>query len=100
MLVLMAIGAQQFPVAAVRRIVLVIAVFMMYFKELQIGMGEGAGAAPAHPGIELQRLRAVTGIPLVCRAARLKNHLVQPVIVLRHDDLLQWQDYAAANSLS
>jgi hypothetical protein len=72
----------------------------MYFELMQIGMGKRAGATPAHPGIQLQRLRAVTGFPLIGRAARLKNHLVQPVIVLRHDDLLQLPDYAAANSLS
>jgi hypothetical protein len=88
MFMLVAISAQQLPVAAIRRVVVVIAVFMMNFKQLQIGMGEGTSAAPAHPRIKLQRLRAITFITLVGRTPRFKDYLVEPVIVLRHQNLL------------
>src|SRR5438045_3687853 len=55
MLVLVAIGAQQFPVAAVTGIVVVVVVAVMHLEQAQIGVGEFPAAATANPGIHLER---------------------------------------------
>src|SRR5262249_22481708 len=71
MLVLVAVGAQQLPVAAVRRIVVVIVVAVMDFQQLQIAMREVAAAPPAHPRIDLERLLAISFGALFARPTRL-----------------------------
>ena len=53
-LVVVAIDAQQFPVAAVGRIEIVIVVPVVHGQLLQIGPGELARAAAADPRIHLQ----------------------------------------------
>lgn len=47
---LVAIGAKQFPVATVGRVVLVVTVLMMDLKELEIAAVEGPGTPPAPTG--------------------------------------------------
>ena len=54
-----AIQAKQFPVAAVGRVVVVVAVLVVDFQELQVAVVELAGAAAAHPGEQFQCLGAV-----------------------------------------
>ena len=79
MLVLVAIRAQQLPVAAVCRIVIVIAVLVVHFEELQIAVGERAPAHAAYPRKELQRLLTVTGGPALGVAPRFSHDVVQPI---------------------
>ena len=49
--VIVAIQAQQFPVAAVGRVVVVIVVAVMHRQLLHVGVGEFTHAAPAYPRI-------------------------------------------------
>lgn len=80
MLVLVAIGAEQFPIAAIRRVVVVVAVLVVDFELLKIAVRERAGTASAHPGKELERLRAIALSPFLGVASRFENNLVQPTI--------------------
>src|SRR5688572_18851142 len=59
MLIVVAVQAEQLPVAAVRRIVAVVVIPMVDGQLAQVGIGELAGAAPADPRVNLQRLLAV-----------------------------------------
>ena len=75
---LVAIGAQKFPVAAIGGIVVVIAVPMVDFEQLQVRMRELPRAPAADPRIELERLLAVTLRALRLRAPGLRDDAVQP----------------------
>ena len=75
---LMAISAQQLPVAAVGRVVIVIAVPMVDFEQLQVRMRELPRAPAADPRIELERLLAVTLRALRLRAPGVRDNAVQP----------------------
>ena len=55
-LVVVAVHAQQFPVAAIRRIVIVIVIAVMDRQFAKVGAGKFAGAATTDPRIELERL--------------------------------------------
>src|SRR2546423_92625 len=59
MLVLVAVDAQQFPVAAVGRIIVVIAILVMHGELAQALAFELAAAARADAGEDLERLAAV-----------------------------------------
>src|SRR5688572_32512427 len=61
-LVLVAVDAQQLPVRAVGRVVVVVAVDVVHGELAQPRGGEFARAAGADPGQELQRLLAVVRI--------------------------------------
>ena len=80
-LVLVAIGAQQLPVAAIGRIVVMVVIPMMYLEQLQVRVGELAAAAAADPGIHLERPLAVAVLTLVTRASRLGDDPVQMGVV-------------------
>jgi len=75
--VLVAVGAKQLPVAAIGGVVVVIAVFVMDFEQLEIGMREGARAAAADPRIHFQRAFAIAGGALVGVAAGVADELVE-----------------------
>ena len=79
MLCVVAVKAQQFPVAAVSRIVVVIAVLVVNREHAQVRAGEFAPAAPAYPGKEFERLLAIGLFATVPDAPGLGNQLVQPV---------------------
>lgn len=64
MFVVVAVEAQQFPVAAVRRVVVVVVVAVVYRQLVQVLAVELARAAPADPWIKLQRLLAVIALAL------------------------------------
>lgn len=59
MLVVVAVEAQQFPVAAVGRVVAMVVVAVMHGEFAQVGAHEFAGAAAADPGIDFQGLLAI-----------------------------------------
>jgi hypothetical protein len=59
-LVIVAVNAEQFPVAAVRRVVVVVVVLVVDGELAHVGMVEFTRAASADPGEQFQRLAAVT----------------------------------------
>jgi hypothetical protein len=79
MLVVVAIDAQQLPVAAIRGIVVVIVVLMVNGQLAQRLALEFAGTAGADMGEELQRPLSVTGLPLLFFPAHLRDQLRLPV---------------------
>ena len=60
MFVIMTINTEVFPVASVRRIVLVIVIFMVNRQFMHIPICELSAATGAHPGVNLERLFAVS----------------------------------------
>ena len=62
--VVVAIDAQQFPGAAIRRVVVVIMITMMHGELLQVYAGELARAASANPRVLLERLFTVAEFAL------------------------------------
>lgn len=77
MLIVVTVDAQQFPVAAVRRIIVVIMIAVMHREFLQVGTGEFAPAAAADPGIHLERLIAVAVAARFSVAPGLGDQLVE-----------------------
>ena len=75
--VIVAVQAQQFPVAAVGRIVVVIVIPVVNGQFSQVGARELAGAAPADPGIDLQRLLPVAELARLGRSAGFRHDAVQ-----------------------
>ena len=86
MFVLMTVGAKQFPVAAIGRVVVVIVVLVMHFEQLQIGMIESARTSVADPGKQFQSLRPVTLFPFFGAASRLKDKTIKSFIGWCHRD--------------
>jgi len=76
-LVLVAVDAQQLPVAAVGRVVVVVAVAVMHGQLLHVGARELARAAAADPRIQLQRPLAVRSLALLAGAPRLGDQAVE-----------------------
>lgn len=56
-----------------------IAVLVMDLEQLQVGLREGARAAPAYPGIHPECAFAITRCTTVGIAPRFEDHLVQTV---------------------
>lgn len=80
MFVVMAIKTEQFPVAAIGRVVIVIVVAMMHGELLQILTRKLALAAPADPRIQLERLLAIGKLALIAITLRTGHDLVQAVV--------------------
>lgn len=80
----MAIGAQQLPIAAVRRVVIVVAVFVMDFQQLKVAVVKRARTSATHPRIKLERLRAIAGQPFIGVAPRVTDYLVKAIIFFCH----------------
>jgi len=82
-LVVMAVEAQQFPVAAIGRVVVVIVVAVMNRQLTKVGVCEFAAAAAADPRIDLERLLSVALFAHCGGTARLGHYAVQFVRVFR-----------------
>src|SRR5690606_30892582 len=80
-LVVMAVHAQQLPVAAVGRVVVVVVVAVVDRQFLHVGAGELAGAAATDPRVHLERPLAVSLLALGGRAARFGDDAVQAGVV-------------------
>jgi len=76
-LVVMAVQAQQFPVAPIGRIVVVVMIPVMDRQLAQVGPCEFAAAATADPRIDLERLLPVSLFALCGGTARFGHHAVQ-----------------------
>ena len=81
MFVVVAIQAQQFPVAAVARVVVVIVVLVVHRQFAQPRAGKFAAAATADPRKQFERLLAIGGFARVADTARFGNHAVEPGVV-------------------
>ena len=79
--VVVAVNAQQLPIAAVGRIVTVVVVAVMHRQLLQVGAGELARATAADPRIHLQRPLAIALVALFGTAPRFGDDTVQLGVV-------------------
>lgn len=77
MLIVMAIQTQQFPVAAVGRVVVVIVIAVVDGQFAQIGAVEFAGAAAAYPWVDLECLLAIALVAEFGRAAGVRDDAVE-----------------------
>jgi len=82
-LVVVAVQAQQLPVAAVGRIVVVVVVLVVHRELAQARAGELAPAASADPGVELERPLAVAGLALGSGAPSLGERALQGGLIDR-----------------
>ena len=82
--VVMAVQAEQFPVAAIHRIVLVIVVTVMNRQFAQIGAGEFACATAADPGVYLQGLFAVALVALFGAISSIGDDAIQTAGGISH----------------
>jgi len=80
-LILVAIGAQEFPVAAVGRVVVVVVVTVMDLQQLQVDVTKLAAATAAYPRVNPQCTLAVTLGALFARAPRLGDDTVESGVV-------------------
>ena len=69
----MAISAKEFPIAAVRRVVIVVAVFVMDFQQLKIAVVKRARTSATHPRIKVECLRAIADQPFIGVAPRVND---------------------------
>ena len=76
---IVAIEAQQFPVTAVGRVIVVIMIAVMHRESRQIRAAEFPAAAAAYPRIQLQRLLAVRMFAQFPLAPGGGNDLIEPV---------------------
>lgn len=84
MFIVVAIHAQQFPVAAIGRVVVVFVVAVVHREFLQIGAGELARATPADPRIHLQRTLAIPFVALLGGAAGFSDDAVELGVIDGH----------------
>jgi hypothetical protein len=77
MFVVVAVQTQQLPIAAIRRVVVVIVVPVVDGQFAQVGARKLAGAAPTDPRIELQRLFPVAPIARLGSATGFSDDAVQ-----------------------
>ena len=81
MFVVVAINAEQFPVAAIGRVVLVVVVLVMDRELVQVGLRKLARAAATDPWKQPQGLGAVSLLALVPRTARVGDDSIEPAEV-------------------
>jgi len=77
MFVVVAVQTEQFPIAAIRRVVGVIVITVVYCQLAQVGAGEHSSAAAAYPWINLQRSLAIALRPLVGGPASVCDDSIQ-----------------------
>lgn len=79
--IVMAVETKQFPVAAVRWVVVVIVIAVVNGQLTEVGAREHSSAATADPRIDLQRLLTVAIGALVGSASRLGHDAIEPARV-------------------
>ena len=80
-LVVVAIDAQQFPVAAISRVVVVVVIAMMNGQFAQVGLGEFSGTAPADPRADLEGTRAIGVSPGIGCFSGIQNDFVEAAVI-------------------
>ena len=81
MLAIVAVHAQQFPVAAVGRIIIVVAVFVVHRQLVQFLTGKFPAAPRAYPGQYLERSIAVKIAPAHAHLPRLRENVLQLAVI-------------------
>src|SRR3546814_13208769 len=76
MFVVVTVHAQQFPVATVGRVEIVIVIAVVYGQLLQVGAGELTRAATADPRIHFQRALTIALVALLGIAPRLGHDAI------------------------
>ena len=77
--VVVAMDAEQFPIAAVGQVVVVVMIAMMDRELAQILPSKFARASSADPRIHLQRFRTIAALALLCLSARIGDDPLRPV---------------------
>lgn len=80
-LVVVAIQTEQFPIAAVRWVVIVIVVFVVYRQLAQAHARKLATASPANPWKQFERLLTIIGFTLVTLLARFSDNAIEPGMI-------------------
>ena len=80
-LIVVAVETQQFPVAPVGRIVVVVVIFVMDRELAKFLALEFAPTARADPGVNLERLLPITLLSLLAAAAGLSDNPVHLIFV-------------------
>lgn len=88
----MAVEAQQFPIAAIGRVVVVVVVTVMNGQFIEVGARERAAAPTADPRIDLERLLSVALFAHCSSTARLGHYAVQFARVFRFHAAIQLSD--------
>jgi len=81
MLVFVAVDAEQFPVAAIQRIVVVVMVLVVHSQLAQAHARKLACASSADPGKQFERALAVSRLALVAVPARFGDDPVEPRLI-------------------
>src|SRR5208282_965920 len=98
--VVVAIEAQQLPVAAIGRVVVMIVVAVMHRKLAHVGAGKLAAAATADPGVDLERLLPIPLFAFAPAAAVLGQNAVELAAVAAcHGRLFRPAHPAASSSV-
>src|SRR6516162_8526774 len=87
-LVVVAVNAEQFPIAAVTRVVVVVVILVVHGQQVNGRVIEFPRTAAADPGEQFERLAAVTLVTLLADAPRARDDLVESIairIILLHD---------------
>jgi len=83
MLVVVTIDAEQLPVAAVGRIVIMIVIAVMNGQFTQVGQGKLPGATTANPRIYLESAFPIAIFPGFAGLSRIQHESVKAVVVYR-----------------
>ena len=81
MFIIMAVKTQQFPVAAVFRIIIMIVIAMMHRQLMQVLMVEFTTAPATNPGIQFERLFPVGTRTFLILAPRTSDDLVKFILI-------------------
>ena len=77
----MTVQAEQFPIAAIGRVVIVVVVAMMHRELVQVIAREFTRAAATNPRINLEGSLPIAPLALLPTALRLGDYPVQPVVI-------------------
>ena len=83
MFVIVTVQTQQFPIAAIGRVVVVIVITVVNCKFTQIGAREHASAAATYPWINLQRSLTIALRPLIGGAPSVGHDSIQLARITR-----------------
>jgi hypothetical protein len=81
MLVLMAVNAQEFPVAAIEWVVVVVVVLVMYGQLSQAHTGEFTATSTANVWVQLERPFAISRLAICAMTARLGYNAVESRLI-------------------
>lgn len=96
MFVVVAVHAQEFPVASIRRVVVVIVIAVMDCEFAKVGSGAFARAATTDPWIKLERLLPLALFALYGSTASVRHDAVQFVGVCPMQAVISFEETVRA----